>query len=656
MQRPLSLLDLTTIKGASRAVRAYAFLDASLSVADGSSNPVRDALDCFLPFVAAGVTNQAGDQLDLTVLQKYLRETFGFDVPIYALQQFTGPLRRDGHLNYDAATGVHICIGRTQDFLKEQTRTLASFDDLEDRISRFAKSSGLQGPLLSASWLDALISFLKEADDVELSKVVTVKGVMTKQGAQIEHSIIGRFVEDAHKNDRDAFSSVLSVFKGILIADFISAGVQASLEENVKDLVVYYDTRLLMRLLGTSGKLLGDATGELHRHLTDIGCSTQFLHVTESEVDNIIKAIIEAKDSGNSIYGETGEALDSGECTVTKLRMLNGSFVETLAQKNVFESKDRLVGIAGIAKFQIDETGFDSYLKSEAEKRDKHYSPENRRNDAQALGTVMVFRRGHTSRDALKSKRLFITDNRLLAAASRRYLVDQGQLKWVDCPPMLDVGQFTTIMWILRAKRLEDTAVTSRLLANCFAAYRPEPEWFDKFVEAISNAKALESTASATPLNDAILLQAARRMAQEQSFGRTAILQKLKMAEILSLARAESANIRSKAHDAGHELGVAAAYSEIELAQRARADRLARIIVLWGERASIAIAILAALLAIDPLKNLLPGWGSVLLIVFGAPIAVLSALDLFGVKVVGPAFAKLRSKISDKLFRLLRGS
>ena len=48
MGTKLSLKDLIDIQGASRTIRAYAFLDVSLRVGENSANPARDALECFL--------------------------------------------------------------------------------------------------------------------------------------------------------------------------------------------------------------------------------------------------------------------------------------------------------------------------------------------------------------------------------------------------------------------------------------------------------------------------------------------------------------------------------------------------------------------------------------------------------------------------------
>ena len=139
MSSAYTLKELSDIQGASRTVRAYAFLNASLAVGENSANPSRDVLDCFLPFVAAGVGDQKGEQLHLPKLQKYLKTQFGFDIPIYALDQFCTPLAEQGHLIRDKHVG-YICVGNSGDFLKQQTQALAGFDDLEVRLAGFSSS------------------------------------------------------------------------------------------------------------------------------------------------------------------------------------------------------------------------------------------------------------------------------------------------------------------------------------------------------------------------------------------------------------------------------------------------------------------------------------------------------------------------------------
>lgn len=654
MATQISLKDIIAVKDASRVIRAYAFLDASLQVSQNSTNPTQDALDCFLPFLVAGTEAQKGNQLDYGALQKYLKTNFGFEIPIYALEQMSKFLAERGHLTHNATLGGYICAGDAGAFLSEKKQVLASYEALDESINEFAATQELPTPPVSSTWMDALIAFLRDAPE-ELRTPKNVKGVLIIQGVKVERYVIGKFVEYAHQNRPDIFSGIVSVFKGALIEDFISGGIQASAAQQVRDLTIYYDTSLLLRLLGCSGKLLGDATAELHRYLSDLGCATKFLRVSEGEVANIIQTLIGKRDAGDVIFGETGDAISRGEFSVGELRSLNGRFVERLASNGVFESKETINTIHNVARFQIDERGFEAFLKEEAVKRGAIYKFENLANDAQALSAVMAFRRGHKSRDVLSSKFLFVTSNKLLAGASRKFLTKERAITWVDCPPILHVGQLTTIIWLLKNKQLTDKLVTRDLLANCAAAYRPDPDWMDKFMQAIDAAKILAAQNGEGMLDDSVKLQAARRIAQDLSFGRTALLDKVSLAEVLAKADTEKSTLMASEKAAGRDEGIRWAEERQEAVFVERADRWAAAIVRFFEVVVIALAVLSAVLVVPGAEAYSPSWASISAAVIAVPIGTIATLDLFDIKLIAPGINAVRTWLRRQILKLLSG-
>jgi len=653
MSRSLSLEDLLAVKGAPRTVRAYAFLEASLSVAENSPNPARDALDCFLPFVASGVASQHGSQLDLAALQKYLKTNFGFDIPIYALEQFIPELQAQGTLQYDPTLRSHLCKGDAVEIMRGRKEIHASFDGLESSLASFASQEGLPSPPHSQTWLDGLIAFLRAVPDEAAPKAVTVKKVLTKKGPEIERYVIGKFVEEAHRSNREAFSAVLSVFKGVIIEDFVSVGVQLADAGKVNDLTIYYDTALLMRLLGCSGSLLQTATSEIHRYIQDAGSATKCLPITESEVSNIIATLLGVRDQGRILYGETAEAIESGECSITHLRLLNGRFVEKLAEINVFESKDNLSRIHDLKRFQIDEKGFDDYLRTEAERRSKDYGADNRRNDAQVLGTVMQFRRGHKSRDLLKCKFLFVTNNKFLAVMSRRFLINEKELSWSDCAPILHVGQLATVVWLLKNKGLDDQVVTRDLLVNCAVAYRPDPDWFEHFIDAV------EKVGGDSIVQDGIALQAARRIAQDQTYGRTALLPQVNTTEILERARQDKEKLAAESLARGRLEGAEGYRRELFQEQEKKAGELSRLIVRGLEVFVLFVFLVATSAAaasiVFDVRAYLPDWLWVSIAAVTGLGSVISILDMFGWQIVEPMFEKLRMKVAARVLRVIQG-
>jgi hypothetical protein len=64
------------VKGASRAARSYAFLYAAFKRSEVTESPVRDAVDCLVPFIISHLNNISGRQVYFTDTQT-LTNTIG---------------------------------------------------------------------------------------------------------------------------------------------------------------------------------------------------------------------------------------------------------------------------------------------------------------------------------------------------------------------------------------------------------------------------------------------------------------------------------------------------------------------------------------------------------------------------------------------------
>src|SRR5712691_9093963 len=148
----------------------------------------------------------------------------------------------------------------------------------------------------------------------------------------------------------------------------------------------------------------------------------------------------------------------------------------------------------------------------------------------------MRLRRSSRSRDFASSRFTFVTTNRLLAAASRRFLINEGQLTQTQCPPVLFITQVATIAWLLKDQKLSPDIAGRELLINCYAAARPDAAWFRYFREGIEHVVGDLEEFGRDPQNS-LVLQAARRIAQEESLSNSAIMQALNAAEIIDRSR-----------------------------------------------------------------------------------------------------------------------
>jgi hypothetical protein len=503
---------------------------------------------------------------------------------------------------------------------------------------------------------------LKSKTREEPAKVANVKGVLMNP-KDVEASVVAAFIKDLHFRDSNNFEALLRVFMGTLIEEFISTISSVSDTEKFRDLIVFYDTSVLLRVLGCSGVLHRTATVELTRYLQDLGIQIAFLSGNESEVSGILNAVVTAKDVGGEIFGETAAAISDGEIGIADLRLMQNSMVEQLAGKGIFPAEDLEHQIFANKQYQIDERAFSDFLADRAARAQKPYSLQNRMNDASFLAAVVRLRKGVRTRDLSDARAVFVTTNKLFASAARRFLIDERLAQSIHCPPVLHVGQIATIVWLMTDHKIDPGKAGRELLANCYAAVRPDADWFMNFRSAIEKVVGNLDTYAQDADNN-IQLQAARRIAQEESFGNAALMKNLNAAELLQRAAKaadeEKARIRAEESEKAVALAQEARISgkrEVQLARNNSDLRRASKVASYTRKVfQIGSALLLILAAALYDKSALVSGDSILVaglqVLFLIP-TVFSTMDLVGISFVRSTFDRFEDYVRMTTYRIL---
>ena len=536
---PTEITNLLDVNRADRKLRAYAYLTASFQ---GRSN-VQDALDCLMPFVAAALTEQKARPISFNDIARFVAR-LGLKIPVYVLEQLLSRLKAEGLVKWDGSTRKHIVISDPEGELSSQVSDKQigdAFDAIEQRLGAYGASHNMQRPPFSQSWPEALIAFLKSEQSSEIIKSVDFRGALIGDAQQLESYLIALFIQDCDKRDKGLFESVVTIFTGIIIEDFIENIQTISAPNGFSRLSIYYDTTVLLRLLGTSGKLLQSATLEMHRTLQDLGCKTYYFDFVELETSNVLGAVLAAHRVGQNIYNETAEAIYSGEIAISDIKDIAATLTVQLGALNVFPFIYNFNARKSEDAFQIDEKQFADSLMSDALSRDRTYKQQNAETDARSAAIVFRLRRGQSRRDVSAAGHLFISRNSLLQRVSRKFSMRHVEdYNEVSTPPILTVGQITTIAWLTSTRKLEPHKVSKELLAACYSAVRPSPGWADEFSKALSKFQQENPALVEDRANQHFFLQTARAMAKDESLGQAAVLRKLSLTDMFADAAREA--------------------------------------------------------------------------------------------------------------------
>ena len=674
---------------ADRAVRAYAYLTVAFKV----RKDVNDVLDCLLPFVVAVINRDGASQpIVLNTVADGLSE-FGLKIPVYAVQQLLNRLNKRGLVEWNQIAKAFI---PTRELAKQAEKAAPqalseSFDELEGALNAFARSIGVDTPPHSPSWSDALIHFLRSESAREAIKAVKVKNVLVGDPTTIEGFVVARFVQESQTKNTKVFESIIRVFTGILIEDFISNIQEVGSPDSYRRLTVYYDTSVILRLLGTSGKLLQTATLEMHTTIQSLGCNTQYFDATGTEVLNILSNLESAYSKGKEIYGETADAIHAAEITIEDVKDLMGTYDVRLGALNVFPFDYDYKSRKNEDAHQIDERAFSEALKSEGIRNERGYSEQNAFNDAHVVALVLRLRRGRVSRDIGGSRYLFVTKNSALQRVGRKFATEHVEEYDVSViPPVLTVSQITTAAWIAATRNLEEHKVSRELLASCYAAVQPNEAWADEFARVFEKFRAENPEFVAERANSMIFLNTARATARDESLNQALVLKNLNIAELFRQAAeaeeaaAEQFQEQQRRQQQDFERAQREAVEEVErqaalriqeegktAEERGRAaerERLsgeadARLTAVADSVAKIVVGVIQIILGIAFVVALAadlldfwhaPSWQRWAVVVALGTLTVLSFLDVLGLKVVGAILGRVRQAVARMAFRLLR--
>ena len=667
-------------KLSNQALHAYAYLTASFRTQTKSA----DIIDCLLPFVSAAILEDPDEPVNVERVAANLSE-FGLEIPLYAIEQMLPRLQRDGVIEWNDIARRQIPVPEVAKEKSQFPQLPEAFDEVETLLSTFAQALEVEKPPLSPSWSDALVSFLKDRYAGSNVKVFKAERVISSASPEIQSVIIGLFIQECAEKNSQAFSAIEKIYTGIQIEDFVRNVQSLGQSSDYSDLWIFYDTSVLLRLLGTSGSLLKDATLEMHHTLQSLGAKTYFLGQNGNEVENILGTLSSAYDRGQEIYNETADALTSGEITIGDIRDLAGTFEARLSRINVYPFLYDYNARKLEEKFQIDEVVFSEALKSAAIRRERIYSIQNALNDAGAVNLMFRMRKGRPAKDVGRAKVIFISRNSLLQREARNFAINHtNEYDDSSIPPVLTTGQITTAAWLADSKALEPSKLSQELLARCYAAVQPSAEWAEEFGKALEQFKSENPDVVADRANSIIFLTAARKTARETTFNDPTLLSKANTVEIFRRAaevakEAEAERVRLEqerlsdieaAHHAAlqdaqikwaNESEIKAKFAKSEgqtLAEVANANRLE----LRGERFAKRLIILIQVIAIFGAAAILilgPEFGeegsherlAAWLLV--SLITILAVSDLVGIPIVRNLFDRGRKWIAVKYINFL---
>lgn len=622
-------------------LRAFAYLQARFVTG------ARNAVDCLLPLVVYSIAQYAGQQFVVSTIARFIRENYQLTLPIYMLDEMVPKLIADGALQKSSLSDVLLCSKppKLAASLGQIDLSVQAITGVEQALSEYAKLQNSPDPLASSSWGDALISFFQGQVEGRPPKPKTVNGKLISDTRYFDDSVVGGFVLHASRALPDIYGTIEKIYYGVLVSDFLTKLERAGKKADYRGFQVIYDTTVLLRLLGTSGREMRSAALEMHQTLQDLGCQTFYFRHTYTELLNVLDYIVKSEQSHTPLIEETRAALDKAEITISQIAMIFATLDAKLGTMGITEHPETYQA-AGKNSFQIDEKGFEEELKRTGKGA---YQRGAEIYDAMSLALIVRLRQGAWFNDLARCKAVFVTHNGLIAGKAKRYLADAKMQPPRSIGAILTVGQMTTVAWLANEIVYEPQRISKELIANSYKASLPMDGWNAAFWEACKSETSAEDATKA--LQSAVYVHSAREIALRETRGHVSLMESLNMKQVLERAQKRTEQLQTEAHEEGIKQGKVAAAHAYSSMTEARASEVAHriaVVVKWVVFAGSVAGIIIFSLG-DLIENTTVKWSAWTV---SAVLGTLSAADLLKLNIGVRPFAWLERKTLRTIVRI----
>ena len=435
------------------------------------SNDVSDDIDLFLPIVAVAISGIEEIPFSAESVQSSLKEMFGFDVPIAAVQIILARAKKRKLIKIEN----HAYLPCSD--VIEQWRD--NYDnnryDIESSLRRLRES--FVGFVLN--------KYHKEIDekyadtvlyDYLIKNVTTVTEIAKVKRSGFDLSIknkghlVADFIVHLFSNDKVLWSDLERVVRGTILANYMTYADRVSSKTSYKNISVYLDTPVVLGLLGFSGPMKQKMFVELVELLDSLSIGLLVFDITIKEIEGILYAWKMDLESRNyaRFNPKTLELLRHNGIDAARIETLITLLESDLEKHNISISRGFNIAV----RHHCDQTGLEAKIKHEY--KGKYVDPVH---DATAVARVHNQRRSEKIKDFNSQFSLFVTTNMALSDITCNFFPENnGSIPFVVTDKWL-----TTAFWLKHPDTYKNLP-TDLLVSTAYSTVYADDAFWSSFV------------------------------------------------------------------------------------------------------------------------------------------------------------------------------
>lgn len=448
----------------------------------------KDLLDLMTPFVLYAISQESsvGDEINIDHVIGYMVDNYGYeDIPELIVKKIINrnpykSIKRKQKKYFLAKSLDKFAL----DFDKRRDESNVKVDRIGKQLSAYLQSH-------CKRWKQ---TFNDRESILRLQDFFSRYGLFVgtdKLEQQVklspkEHEIdyyISRYIFDNKKENTVQYNDILDLVKGYFLRTvlYLQPENENIMSANYLDVAFYYDTPILLNLLGYQSEEEEREANALHGQLKKKKAQCYYFCHAATEMNNILSAYQYSLKSGQ-YTGRTLEGLDRKKYTASGVERLKDNWKKQLKDSFQIEERD-------IPKYTEKEDGTvnekevldEKELTSCILKQAKSYKKENVERDVDSVLAIHRLRKNNECNNIESARAIFVTNNYDLAVSVNNYYRRNVNKK--AFPIAITSSELAAIVWVKNGSTANLPEI--QLLTNAYAALQPMPELLNKFSEVL---------------------------------------------------------------------------------------------------------------------------------------------------------------------------
>lgn len=427
----------------------------------------KDSIDMLIPFVLYSFTELKSDSGVVSIIdtKQCVENEFGIRILSNIIEIIFQRLTREPYKFLLRKNKQYVLTGKSIDLTEFKVQRENNKRDsyaAQKEFHKFLDSKDITYVPEKAN--EALLLYLCKYG----IEVITEKIAIT-ENTDIWNCRAGEFIQFISENDEMTFEFIKNIAKGGMIASIIFNNSISSYNthKKFKNTVIYYDTSLLMYLLGYSGKALQESVAELTELLQKQNAKIKYFSHNLEELKGILNAYIRLYEEGNLEQSYNFDYFIENEIKPEQVLEYIVLLKARLKAKGL--QLQETPDYSDVSK-NIDWVKFDEYLGSHI----KYSNPTRRDNDVKSLAAIYRLRKCEHYNNYETCHALFVTTNQSLAYYAKKYFKTDEERTGV--PAVVDDTFLTGLIWLknenegkqLPTLKIVSDALSSQSLPNEF--------------------------------------------------------------------------------------------------------------------------------------------------------------------------------------------